>query len=178
MIDMIFTTVTDDGGHILGLDPHTAGHLSVTVTDRTLPMTRDMTTLMITTTEGTDTGQFHEVSHPRQGEDQGGVTPGVSPLFEGGGAIHEVSPPGAAGGAPYEVFLPQERVLGVIQEALKGVAGIPNGGTQEAQVEVLVQVQDHFQGPTLLDPHRLRLNYCCLRLTYYVLVIIGVGRYM
>ena len=108
--------------HILDLALLTAGLLSACATDHTLPMTQDMTHLMIATIEGTLTDRFLEVYHRGQGG-QGGTTHEVPLLFEG--ATHKVCP------------LDQERDQeGVIQEALEGVVVIPKLSIldQEARV--------------------------------------------
>lgn len=102
-----------DTGHIPGL-----ALLSACVTDHTLPMTLDMTHLMIATTEGTVTGQFPEVFHLSQGGQGGGATQEVSLLFE-------VSRQGQ--GRDQE---------GVIQEALEGVVVIPNLSIPDQEVQV------------------------------------------
>lgn len=88
------TIVMTATGHIPGLAPLTAGHLSACVTDHILPVTQGMTQRMIATTGGTIPGSFLEVSHPGQGGQGEGVTHAAPLLLEEGGATHQVCLPG------------------------------------------------------------------------------------
>lgn len=148
------TIIMTDTGHIPGPALHTAGLLSAYVTDHTLPMTLDMTQLMIATIEGTVTGQFPEVCHPSQGGQGGGATQEVPLLFE-------VSPPGQ--GRDQE---------GVIQEALEGVVVIPNLSILDQEAQVYGRVLDPFQGPILLDLPLLQVEQLvCPRLALIVVLL-------
>lgn len=143
-----------DAGHILDLALLIAGHRSACVTDHTLPMTHDMTHLMITPTEGTrgmTRGMTHLMIAPTEGTDTGlylEVPLLIIPIMKGTvtGLFLEVSHPGqeeGQGGVTHEVPLLFQREVtrklrlpghgGVIQEALRGVVKVQNA-TQEAQV--------------------------------------------